>query len=86
MATAIVDLPEPESPVSQTVRPFWPSRRSRSARPMLPACHVMFVLCVGVKRSLQLPSTGPNHGRARVARPAGSTGSTGSMGSIGSMG
>ena len=38
----MVDLPEPERPVSHTVQPFWPSSRSRAVRETWPTCQVMF--------------------------------------------
>jgi hypothetical protein len=43
-STAMVDLPEPESPVSQTVTPFWRIKSILSCFVILPWCHVMFVL------------------------------------------
>ena len=42
-ATAMVDLPEPERPVNQTVAPRCPFSRSRSARVTAPWCQTMFV-------------------------------------------
>src|SRR5689334_4260809 len=40
-ATASVDLPEPDRPVSQIVQPLLPEICSRSALVTTPACHVM---------------------------------------------
>src|SRR5262245_17142406 len=39
----MVLLPLPLRPVNQTVAPFWPSRRLRSARVMSPSCQWTFV-------------------------------------------
>ena len=40
-ATATVDFPEPESPVSQRVHPAWPSTFVRSAGVIWLSCQVM---------------------------------------------
>lgn len=38
----MVDLPDAERPVNQTVAPFWPRSSLRSFR-VRPACHVMLL-------------------------------------------
>src|SRR5437870_10070806 len=55
-ATAIVDFPEPESPVSHTVQPRCPFSCSRSARVTAPGCHTMLVaFCLVIGRVLYRP-------------------------------
>ena len=47
----MVDLPDPESPVSHTVHPLWPFNLLRSSRVTAPWCQTMFVaFCSAIGR------------------------------------
>lgn len=50
---AIVDLPEAERPVNQSVQPFCLRSSLRSVRVIRDACHVMLLLNALVSRGLR---------------------------------